>query len=169
MASASDAANIEISIVLDRDEYVINGRKWWSSDAMDPHCKLAVVMGRTDPNAPRHQQQSMILAAYDNLLQYHDVRLNKHASLPCPQPIKWIKKGNKEAKNLIAMIKIIAPNMAIKVIDRAIQILGGKGVSQDTFLAYYFAIARILWLADGPDEVHMYQLDKSCVKKYGKE
>ena len=79
------------------------------------------------------------------------------------------KKGNKEAKDLIAMIKIITPNMAMKVIDRAIQILGGKGVSQDTFLAHYFAIARILRLADGPDEVHMNQLGKSCVKKYGKE
>ena len=77
------------------------------------------------------------------------------------------KLGNKAAKDIIAMIKIVAPSMALKVIDRAMQILGGKGVSQDTYLPHYFAIARILRLADGPDEVHMYQLGKSCIKKYG--
>jgi acyl-CoA dehydrogenase len=81
---------------------------------------------------------------------------------------KMDKKGNKEAKDLIAMIKIVAPNMALNVIDRAMQILGGKGMSSDTPLAHYFAIARMLRLADGPDEVHRYQLGKSCIKKYGK-
>ena len=79
---------------------------------------------------------------------------------------KMDKLGNKEAKDIIAMIKIVAPNMAQKVIDSAMQILGGKGVSQDTYLAHYFAIARMLRLADGPDEVHMYQLGKSCIQKY---
>jgi acyl-CoA dehydrogenase len=64
------------------------------------------------------------------------------------------------------MIKIVAPNMAQKVIDSAMQILGGKGVGQDTYLPHYFAIARMLRLADGPDEVHMYQLGKSCIQKY---
>ena len=262
--ASSDATNIETSIVLDGDEYVINGRKWWSSGAMDPHCKLAIVMGKTDPSAPRHQQQSMILVPmnsegleiirplsvfgfYDSPeghaeIQLHNVRVPKENLIlgegrgfeiaqgrlgpgrfhDCMRLVglaqyalelmsqrtlkreafgkkfydfssirqsiaiskceieqarlltlsaadKMDKKGNKEAKDLIAMIKIIAPNMAMKVIDRAIQILGGKGVSQDTFLAHYFAIARILRLADGPDEVHMYQLGKSCVKKYGKE
>lgn len=262
--ASSDATNIETSIVLDGDEYVINGRKWWSSGAMDPHCKLAIVMGKTDPSAPRHQQQSMILVPmnsegleimrplsvfgfYDSPeghaeIQLHNVRVPKENLIlgegrgfeiaqgrlgpgrihHCMRLVgmaqyalelmsqrtlkreafgkkfydfssirqsiaiskceieqarlltlsaadKMDKKGNKEAKDLIAMIKIIAPNMAMKVIDRAIQILGGKGVSQDTFLAHYFAIARILRLADGPDEVHMYQLGKSCVKKYGKE
>ena len=262
--ASSDATNIETSIVLDGDEYVINGRKWWSSGAMDPHCELAIVMGKTDPSAPRHQQQSMILVPmnsegleimrplsvfgfYDSPeghaeIQLHNVRVPKEnlilgegrgfeiaqgrlgpgrihhcmrlvgmaqyaLELMSQQTLKreafgkkfydfssirqsiaisrceieqarlltlsaadkMDKKGNKEAKDLIAMIKIIAPNMAMKVIDRAIQILGGKGVSQDTFLAHYFAIARILRLADGPDEVHMYQLGKSCVKKYGKE
>ena len=83
-------------------------------------------------------------------------------------PDKMDKLGNKEAKDLIAMIKIVAPNMAMRVIDRAIQILGGKGVGPDSYLAHYFAIARMLRLADGPDEVHMYQLGKSCIKKYGK-
>jgi acyl-CoA dehydrogenase len=262
--ASSDATNIETSIVLDGDEYVINGRKWWSSGAMDPHCKLAIVMGKTDPSAPRHQQQSMILVPmnsegleimrplsvfgfYDSPqghaeIQLHNVRVPKENLIlgegrgfeiaqgrlgpgrihHCMRLVgmaqyalelmsqrtlkreafgkkfydfssirqsiaiskceieqarlltlsaadKMDKKGNKEAKDLIAMIKIIAPNMAMKVIDRAIQILGGKGVSQDTFLAHYFAMARILRLADGPDEVHMYQLGKSCVKKYGKE
>jgi acyl-CoA dehydrogenase len=81
---------------------------------------------------------------------------------------KMDKLGDKEAKDLIAMIKIVAPNMAQKVIDRAMQILGGKGVGQDTYLPHYFAIARMLRLADGPDEVHMYQLGKSSIKKYGK-
>ena len=81
---------------------------------------------------------------------------------------KMDKLGNKAAKDIIAMIKIVAPNMALKVIDRAMQILGGKGVGPDTYLAHYFAIARILRLADGPDEVHRYQLGKSCIKKYGK-
>ena len=80
---------------------------------------------------------------------------------------KMDKLGNKAAKDIIAMIKIVAPSMALKVIDRAMQILGGKGVSQDTYLPHYFAISRILRLADGPDEVHMYQLGKSCIKKYG--
>ena len=79
------------------------------------------------------------------------------------------KAGNKEAKDLIAMIKIVAPKMAQEVIDRAIQILGGRGVGPDTYLPHYFAISRMLRLADGPDEVHMYQLGKSLIRKYGKE
>ena len=78
------------------------------------------------------------------------------------------KLGNKDAKDIIAMIKIVAPDMALKVIDRAIQILGGKGVGPDTHFAHYFAIARMLRLADGPDEVHMYQLGKSVIRSYGK-
>ena len=81
---------------------------------------------------------------------------------------KMDKLGNKEAKEIIAMIKIVAPNMALKVIDRAIQILGGKGVGPGTHLAHYFAIARMLRLADGPDEVHMYQLGKSVIRSFGK-
>ncbi|MDF1866142.1 MAG: acyl-CoA dehydrogenase family protein, partial [Saprospiraceae bacterium] len=79
---------------------------------------------------------------------------------------KMDKKGNKEAKDLIAMIKIVAPNMALRVIDRAIQIHGGMGVSNDTPLASFWAGARTLRLADGPDEVHMYQLGRNTVKQY---
>ena len=82
---------------------------------------------------------------------------------------KMDKSGNKEAKDIIAMIKIVAPNMALNVIDRAIQILGGKGVGPDTQLAHYYAIARMLRLADGPDEVHMYQLGKSVIRKHGNQ
>ena len=260
--ASSDATNIETSIVLDGDEYVINGRKWWSSGAMDPNCKVAIVMGKSDPNAPRHQQQSMVLVPmntpglevvrplsvfgyYDspeghaeiilknvrvpkaNLIlgegrgfeiaqgrlgpgrihhcmrlvgmaqyalelmsqrtleratfgkkfyEYSSIRheiaksqceIEQARLLTLSAADKMDKAGNKEAKDIIAMIKIIAPNMAQKVIDRAMQILGGKGVGPDTYLPHYFALARILRLADGPDEVHMYQLGKSCIKKYG--
>ena len=261
--ASSDATNIETSIVLDGDDYVINGKKWWSSGAMDPHCKLAIVMGKTNPEAHRHQQQSMILVPMDaegleivrplpvfgyydspeghaeivlnnvrvpkeNLILgegrgfeiaqgrlgpgriHHCMRLVGMAQvaleimsqrtlereafgrkfkdfssvrqdiaisqceveqarlLTLSAADKMDLKGNKEAKDLIAMIKIVAPNMASKVIDRAMQVLGGKGVSSDTPLAHYFAIARMLRLADGPDEVHMWQLGKSCINKYGK-
>ena len=260
--ASSDATNIETSIVLEGEEYVINGRKWWSSGGMDPNCKVAIVMGKTNPNAPRHQQQSMILVPlntkgleivrplsvfgyYDspeghaeivlnnvrvpkeNLILgegrgfeiaqgrlgpgriHHCMRLVGMAQyglelmsqrtleretfgkkfydyssirqeiaksqceieqarlLTLSAADKMDKFGNKEAKDIIAMIKIVAPNMAMKVIDRAIQILGGKGVGPDTYLPHYYAISRMLRLADGPDEVHMYQLGKSCIKKYG--
>ncbi len=262
--ASSDATNIETSIRLEGDEYVINGRKWWSSGAMDPNCKIAIVMGKTDFEAPRHQQQSMVLVPmntpgvtivrplsvfgyYDSpeghaeiLLQnvrvpkenlllgegrgfeiaqgrlgpgriHHCMRLTGMAQrslelmaqrssdriafgrtirdfssirqevalsqceveqarlLTLSAADKMDKKGNKEAKDLIAMIKIVAPKMALKVIDRAIQIHGGKGVGPDTPLAHYFTAARMLRLADGPDEVHMYQLGKSVIKRYTTE
>jgi acyl-CoA dehydrogenase len=260
--ASSDATNIETSIVLDGDEYVINGRKWWASGAMDPHCKVAIVMGKTDTTKPRHRQQSMVLVPmntpgleiirplsvlgfYDSPeghaeIQLTNVRVPKEnlilgagrgieiaqgrlgpgrihhcmrlvgmaqyaleimskrtleretfgkkfyeyssirqeiATAACEieqarlltlsAADKMDKLGNKASKDIIAMIKIVAPNMALKVIDSAMQILGGKGLGPDTYLAHYFAIARMLRLADGPDEVHMYQLGKSCIKKYG--
>lgn len=261
--ASSDATNIETSIVSDGDEYVINGRKWWSSGGMDTHCKVAIVMGKTNPDAHRHQQQSMILVPMDtpgleiirplSVLGFYDspeghaeiqltnVRVPKENLIlgegrgfeiaqgrlgpgrihHCMRLVgmaqyalelmaqrtmereafgkkfydfssmrqeiaksqceieqarlltlsaadKMDTLGNKEAKDLIAMIKIVAPNMALNVIDRAIQILGGKGVGPDTYLSHYYAIARMLRLADGPDEVHMYQLGKSIIRKYGK-
>jgi acyl-CoA dehydrogenase len=261
--ASSDATNIETSIIADGDDYVITGRKWWSSGAMDPNCKIAIVMGKTDFDAPRHLQQSMILVPLDtpgleivrplNVFGYNDspeghaeivldkVRVPKENLLVgegkgfeiaqgrlgpgrihhCMRLIgmaqrsleimservinrkpfgrtldtyssirqdiaksaceieqtrllvlsaadKMDKVGNKEAKDSIAMIKIVAPNMALKVIDRAIQILGGLGVSSDTPLAHFYASARILRLADGPDEVHMSQLGKNIIKKYSK-
>lgn len=261
--ASSDATNIETSIVADGDEYVINGRKWWSSGAMDPNCKISIVMGKTDFNAPRHQQQSMILVPMDtpglkiirhlpvfgysdspeghaeillenvrvpkkNLLVgegqgfaiaqgrlgpgriHHCMRLigmaqrsleimaerttqrkpfgrtldtyssvrQDIASSACEieqtrllvlsAADKMDRLGNKEAKDLIAMIKIVTPKMTLKVIDRAIQVLGGMGVSNDTPLAHFYAAARTLRLADGPDEVHMSQLGKNVIKRYAK-
>jgi len=261
--ASSDATNIETSIVADGDEYVINGKKWWSSGAMDPNCKISIVMGKTDFDAPRHQQQSMILVPMDtpglkiirhlpvfgysdspeghaeillenvrvpkeNLLVgegqgfaiaqgrlgpgriHHCMRLigmaqrsleimaerttkrkpfgrtldtyssirQDIASSACEieqtrllvlsAADKMDRLGNKEAKDLIAMIKIVTPKMTLKVIDRAIQILGGMGVSNDTPLAHFYAAARTLRLADGPDEVHMSQLGKNVIKRYTK-
>ena len=258
--ASSDATNIETSIVLDGDEYVINGRKWWSSGAMDPHCKIAIVMGKTDPEAQRHIQQSMILVPMDTpgvkivrpltLLGYNDspeghaevlltnVRVPKENLLlgegrgfeiaqgrlgpgrihHCMRLIgmaqrslelmcrrvaervafgraikdfssirqeiaksrceieqarlltlsaadKMDKFGSKGARDLIAMIKIVAPMMCQTVVDRAIQAHGGMGVCSDVPLAGYFAAARMVRIADGPDEVHMYQLGRNTVKQ----
>ncbi len=258
--ASSDATNIETSIVRDGDEYVINGRKWWSSGAMHPRCNVYIVMGKTDPSAPRHVQQSMIVVPADtpginvmrplsvfghvdspyghceidlsnvrvpaaNLLLgegrgfeiaqgrlgpgriHHCMRLigcaERSLELMCKrvnereafgryikdfssirQDIaksrcdieqarlltlsaadKIDKTGSAGAKDLIAMIKIVAPKMACKVIDRAIQAHGGMGVSGDTPLAGYFTYARTIRLADGPDEVHMHQLGRNTVKQ----
>ncbi len=259
--ASSDATNIETSIVAHGDEYEITGKKWWASGAMDPNCKIAIVMGKTNFDAPRHQQHSMVLVPMDtsglevirplSVFGYHDspeghaeivldkVRVPKknlilgegrgfeiaqgrlgpgrihhcmrligmaqralelmsqraterspfgrsldtyssirqeiaHSRCEIEQARllvlsaadKMDKVGNKEARDLIAMIKIVAPNMALKVIDRAIQIMGGKGVSGDTPLAHFYAAARTLRLADGPDEVHLSQLGKNTIKKY---
>ncbi|MCI5082856.1 MAG: acyl-CoA dehydrogenase family protein [Saprospiraceae bacterium] len=259
--ASSDATNIETSIVRDGDEYVINGLKWWSSGAMYPNCKVAIVMGKTNPDAHRHMQQSMILVPMDtpgleikrplpvfgyidspeghaeislnnvrvpkeNLILgegrgfeiaqgrlgpgriHHCMRLigmaQRALELMCKRvnertafgrslkdfssirqdvalskceidqarlltlsaADKMDKQGNKAAKDLIAMIKIVAPSMALRVIDRAIQAHGGMGVSNDTPLAGFWAGARTLRLADGPDEVHMHQLGKNVIKQY---
>lgn len=260
--ASSDATNIETAIVRDGDEYVINGRKWWSSGAMHPDCKIAVVMGKTNPDNPRHSQQSMILVPLDtpgvtimrplavfgtydspvghaevdlkdvrvpvgNLLVgegqgfaiaqgrlgpgriHHCMRLigtaQRSLELMCDRVANRVafgreiarfssirqdvalsrceieqarlltlsaadkidKFGIKGAKDLIAMIKIIAPQMACNVVDRAIQAFGGMGLSQDTPLAGYYANARVIRLADGPDEVHMYQLGRNTIGAYG--
>ncbi|MBT8221017.1 MAG: acyl-CoA dehydrogenase family protein [Bacteroidia bacterium] len=258
--ASSDATNIETSIVRDGDEYVINGRKWWSSGAMHPECNVYIVMGKTDPTAARHVQQSMILVPADapginvlrplsvfgyydqphghceillkdvrvpasNLLLgegrgfeiaqgrlgpgriHHCMRLvgvaQRALELMCirvaqreafgrkikdfssiRQEIaksrceieqarlltlsaadKIDKYGAKGAKDLIAMIKIVAPTMACNVIDRAMQAHGGMGVSADTPLAGLYSYARTIRIADGPDEVHMYQLGRNTVKQ----
>jgi acyl-CoA dehydrogenase len=253
--ASSDATNIQCEIRLDGNEYVINGRKWWSSGAGDPRCAVYIVMGKTDPDAGRHEQQSMIVVpantpgitvvralsvfGYDDAPHGHmEVVLNNvrvpasHLMLGegrgfeiaqgrlgpgrihhCMRSIGiaeralelmckrlntrvafgrevarqtvWQERiaearcmieqarlltlkaaymmdtvGNKVAKAEIAMIKIVAPNMACQIIDWAIQAHGGGGVCQDFPLAYAYAHQRTLRLADGPDEVHRNSLAK---------
>lgn len=259
--ASSDATNIEASIIRDGDEYVINGRKWWSSGAGDPRCKISIVMGKTNRDAPKHEQQSMILIPMDtpglkverhvpvfgydhaphghmeitytdvrvpvsNILWgegkgfaiaqgrlgpgriHHCMRLIGSAERAVDEMCRrvqqreafgkklsqqgviqdWIAQsrieieqarlltlkaaymmdtvGNKEAKQEIAMIKAVAPQMALNVLDRAIQAFGGAGVSDDTPLAFMWAQARALRIADGPDEVHRAQIAKLELKKY---
>lgn len=258
--ASSDATNVQISMVRDGDEYVINGRKWWSSGALDPRCKIAIVMGKTNPDAPRHQQQSQILVpldaegvtikrylpvfGYDHAPHGHaevelkDVRVpvsnvllgegrgfeiaqgrlgpgrihhcmrtigvaeralelmiervqqrKPFGKLLADQGVvrEWIADsrieieqarlltlkaaymmdtvGNKVARKEISMIKVVAPNMALKVIDRAIQAFGGAGVSEDTPLAAMYANVRTLRFADGPDEVHRNAIARQELKE----
>ncbi|MEJ9305231.1 acyl-CoA dehydrogenase [Priestia megaterium] len=258
---SSDATNIQCSIVREGDEYVINGRKWWSSGAGDPRCKIAIVMGKSDFTASKYEQQSMILVPlntpgvkiermlpvfgydhaphghaeihYDNVRVpasnmllgegkgfaiaqgrlgpgriHHCMRLIGAAERALEELCKriqnrstfnkllsqqgviqeWVAEsrieieqarlltlkaaymmdtvGNKKARKEIAMIKVMAPAMALKVIDRAIQVFGAAGVSEDTPLAALWANARTLRLADGPDEVHKAQLARLELKSY---
>jgi len=259
--ASSDATNIEASIVRDGNHYVIDGRKWWTSGAGDPRCKIAIFMGKTDPSAPPHKQQSMILVpmdapgvkiermltvfGYDHAphghgqVTFENVRVpvsnillgegrgfeiaqgrlgpgRIHHCMRCigvaERAIQTMCKrvqarvafgrplaeqgtiragiaksrmeveqarlltlkaaymmdtvGNKAARSEIAMIKVIAPNMTLRVLDRAIQAHGGAGVSQDTFLAAAWANVRTLRLADGPDEVHMESIAKHELGKW---
>ena len=253
--ASSDATNISARIERDGDDYVITGRKWWTSGAGDPRCKILIFMGKTDPDAPRHQQQTMILVPMDtpgvrvlrplSVMGYDDAPHGHmevdfdHVRVPashlllgegrgfeiaqgrlgpgrihhCMRLIglaeralelmckrasarvafgktvaqqtvtqeriaearcmieqarlltlksAWMMDvaGNKAAKAEIAMIKVVAPNMALQVIDWAMQVHGGAGMSQDFPLAYAWAHARTLRFADGPDEVHRNAIAK---------
>jgi acyl-CoA dehydrogenase len=259
--ASSDATNIESSIVRDGDSYVINGRKWWTSGAGDPRCEILIFMGKTNPEAGRHSQQSMILVpmktpgvkvlrtltvfGYDhaphghaevdfvnvrvpveNLLLgegrgfeiaqgrlgpgriHHCMRTigvaERALELMCKRAqsrvafgkklseqgvtleriaearimidqTRWLvlnaaymmdTVGNRAAKAEIAMIKVAAPTMTLKVLDWAIQMHGGGGVSDDFPLAALWAGARTLRLADGPDEVHREQIGKLELSRY---
>ena len=258
--ASSDATNIQARIERDGDEYIVNGRKWWISGAGDPRCKISIFMGKTDPEASRHEQQSMILVpldtpgveiertlpvfGYDDAphghaeISFRDVRVPREniiwgegkgfaiaqgrlgpgrihhcmrligvaeraLEMMCERvkereafgkPLAeqgvvqaWISDsrmeieqarlltlkaarmmdtvGNKEARAEIAMIKVVAPNVALNVLDRAIQAHGGAGVSDDFPLAYLWASARTLRLADGPDEVHRAAVARLELKK----
>ena len=259
--ASSDATNVQASIVRDGDEYVLNGRKWWTSGAGDPRCAVYIFMGKSDPEAPAHSQQSMILVpadasgvkvlrpltvfGYDDAPHGHmevafdDVRVpasnillgegrgfeiaqgrlgpgrihhcmrliglaERALELMCERaaarvafgkPLShqtvtqeriaearcqidmarlltlkaaWMMDvaGNKTAKAEIAMIKVVAPNMACRVIDWAMQAFGAMGMSEDAPLAYFYTVARTLRFADGPDEVHRNAIAKIELGKH---
>ena len=260
--ASSDATNIRSSIVRDGADYVVNGHKWWISGAGDPRCRISIFMGQSNPDAPPHQRQSMILVpmdtkgitikrmltvfGYDDAPHGHAEILFDNVRVPaanmllgegrgfeiaqgrlgpgrihhCMRQIGVAERaletmiarvksrvafgrtlaeqgsirrdiaesrieidqarlltmqaarlmdtvGNKEARAEIAMIKVVAPNVALRVLDRAIQAHGAAGVSQDTFLAHAWATARTLRLADGPDEVHLEAIAKLELRRAG--
>jgi acyl-CoA dehydrogenase len=258
--ASSDATNIQLSIQRDGDEYVLNGRKWWISNALHPHCRIMIVMGKTTTEGPRHRQQSQILVPIDTPgveivrglpvfgyqdqeghaeIVFRDVRVpaanliagegdgfmiaqarlgpgrihhcmralgaaERALEAMCARAVSretfgapvatrgnildWIAEsrieiemarlltlksawlmdtvGNRHARTEIAAIKVAAPNVALRVIDRAIQVHGGGGVSDDFSLAWAYAHLRTLRLADGPDEVHKLSIARRELAPY---
>jgi acyl-CoA dehydrogenase len=258
--ASSDATNVALSIARDGDQYVLNGRKWWITNVFHPHCKIMIVMGKTQPDAPTYTQQSQILVPLDtpgvtvvrNLpvfgytdqdghgeILFEDVRVpvtnvianegdgfmiaqarlgpgrihhcmraigaaERALELMCKRAVSrvtfgkpiatrgnildWIAEarielemtrlltlkaawmmdtvGNRHARIEIAAIKVAAPNMALKIVDRAIQVHGGGGVSDDFGLASAYAHLRTLRLADGPDEVHKLSIARRELAPY---
>ncbi len=259
--ASSDATNMQANARREGDEWVINGRKWWTSGACDPRCKIMIFMGLTNPDAPRHQQHSMILVPMDSpgvkvirplpvfgyddaphghaevvlenvrvpysnvllgegrgfeiaqgrlgpgrihhcmrsigaaeralelmckrsvereafgkrlahlggnidLIAQSRIEINQARLLTLNAAYMMDTVGNKIAKSEIAQIKVVAPNVALNVIDRAIQMHGGAGVSEDFPLAYMYAMQRTLRLADGPDEVHRAAIGKLELGQY---
>jgi acyl-CoA dehydrogenase len=258
--ASSDATNIAMRIERNGEDYVLNGRKWWTSGAMHPHCRIMIVMGKTRTDGPRHKQQSMILVPLDtpgvtvvrNLsvfgyddqeghaeVDFADVRVpasnliagegdgfmiaqarlgpgrihhcmralgsaERALEAMCKRAVSrvtfgqplaargnvqdWIAEsrieiemarlltlkaawmmdtvGNRQARTEIAAIKVAAPNVALKVVDRAIQVHGGAGVSDDFSLASAYAHLRTLRLADGPDEVHKLSIARRELAPY---
>ncbi|UJJ31667.1 acyl-CoA dehydrogenase [Halopseudomonas maritima] len=259
--ASSDATNMQANARREGDEWVINGRKWWTSGACDPRCKIMIFMGLTNPDAPRHQQHSMILVPMDapgvkvirplpvfgyddaphghaevvlenvrvpysnvllgegrgfeiaqgrlgpgrihhcmrsigaaeralelmckrsvereafgkrlaqlggniDLIAQSRIEINQARLLTLNAAYMMDTVGNKVAKSEIAQIKVVAPNVALSVIDRAIQMHGGAGVSDDFPLAHMYAMQRTLRLADGPDEVHRAAIGKHELGRY---
>jgi len=260
--ASSDATNMELEIKRDGDEYVLNGRKWWTTGAINPRCQIMLVMGKSNPENERHRQHSTILVprdtpgvklvrelrVFDNLhspggeaeLLFEDVRVPvsnmikgegcgfeiaqgrlgpgrfqyamglvgaaqrclelmcaradervafgeklirktslQHEIARCRCEIEQARlltlqaaevmdrEGLKGAIPYVAMVKIVAPNMAQNVADRAMQVFGGMGVCQDTLIPHVFTLARFSRIADGPDEVHMSQLAKLTMRSMG--
>jgi acyl-CoA dehydrogenase len=259
--ASSDATNVQTSIRRDGDDYVINGKKWWISGTADPRCKIFIVMGKTDPDAPKHLQQSMVLVPRDtpgleivrhlptfgyqdqhghSEIAFHDVRVpatnllgeqgggfaiaqarlgpgrihhcmrligmaersidlmvrRAQDRVAFGRPLAeqgvvreqiaqsrieveqarllvlktaWLidRYGAKGAASEIAAIKVVVPRIACSVIDRALQIHGGAGMSDDTPLAYFYVWARALRLADGPDEVHLRTVARQELGRHG--